>query len=80
MCWWNYVFSECAEMRVVQKIVSFTYKEEPLLNIFVVATPSYKTRKTYVDFCLNFCADEAHTIVCDIYVDKIRMMEINNEI
>ena len=48
--------------RVIQKVLSLTQKEYPLLNIFLWQhTPtSYKTRKPNSDFCLNFCAGEAH--------------------
>ena len=49
---------------VLQNVLSLTQKEEPLANIFVLATPtSYKTRKTNLDFCFNFYASEAHTKV-----------------
>ena len=46
-------------MGVVQKVLSCTQKEEPWLNIFVVATQYHFFKNS--DFSLNFSAGEAHT-------------------
>ena len=51
-------------MSVVRKVLSLSQRDEPLLNIFVVATHYRyikKSRKTFSDFSLYFCADETHT-------------------
>ena len=50
-------------------IESLTQKEEPQLNLLLwqLTTTSYKTRKTNLNFCLNFCAGEPHTKVRAVF-------------
>ena len=52
-------------MKAVQKVLSVTKKEEPLLNLLLWqhTTTSYETRKTNSDFYLNFCANKTYVTV-----------------
>ena len=49
----------CVFTRVIQKVLSLTQKEEPRLNIFVVAT-HYQLEEFIFDFSLHFFSGEAH--------------------
>ena len=53
----------CIYARDVQNILSINQKDKPKLNIFINTYTSYKTRKTNLDFCLNFCLSKAYTKV-----------------
>ena len=54
-------------MRVIQKVLSLTQKDEPEMNIFVEATHYHflykkkKKKKKKNQISVNFCADEAYT-------------------
>ena len=66
-------------MKRVKKVLNVSPKEEPSFNICLWQHTSclwqhtsYKTRKTYPDFCLHSYASEAHKKVSDPTYQPLR--------